>query len=407
MRINSIIPKPLFILPIIVALCLAAPLALATEKEEGKEDTRPERGITMAFEYPEVIINKGSDVTVDLIVNNIGKRDENVYFTIASAPPGWKTKIKTYSFSIMSVHLPEDETKNVQFFAEPEKATTPGDYAFKVDGKTEDGALTVSHTLKITLRAEEKEKGGIELTAGSYPVLQGPSDAKFEFSLDVKNKTDKENTFALSAKGPRNWQINFKPPYEDKYISSLRLKDDESKSISVEVTPERFTAQAGEYRIPVTISAGELKADTELTVILTGTYKLDAGTPTGLLSLETEKGKPGNMSIYIKNNGSATIHTIEFLSVKPENWKVEFTPEKIELLEPGDLKQIELSITPAEEALVGDYAVGLNIKGEKTSDDLEMRVTVKSSAAWGWIGIGIIVLVIVGLFGLFVSLGRR
>jgi len=135
MRINSIIPKPLFILPIIVALCLAAPLALATEKEEGKEDTRPERGITMAFEYPEVIINKGSDVTVDLIVNNIGKRDENVYFTIASAPPGWKTKIKTYSFSIMSVHLPEDETKNVQFFAEPEKATTPGDYAFKVEGR--------------------------------------------------------------------------------------------------------------------------------------------------------------------------------------------------------------------------------------------------------------------------------
>jgi len=60
-----------------------------------------------------------------------------------------------------------------------------------------------------------------------------------------------------------------------------------------------------------------------------------------------------------------------------------------------------------QESLVGDYAVGLNIKGEKTSDDLEMRVTVKASAAWGWIGIGIILLVIIGLFGLFVSLGRR
>jgi uncharacterized membrane protein len=405
MSMNPMIRKTLVSLSVILALCLAPSLSLA--KEEGKEDTRPERGITMAFEYPQVIINKGSDVTVDLIVKNIGKHDENLYFTIASAPPGWKTKIKTYSFSIMSVHLPEDETKNVQFFAEPEKDTPPGAYAFTVDGKTEDGALTVSHTLKITLQAEEKEKGGIELTAGSYPVLQGPSDAKFEFSLDVKNKTDKENTFTLTAKGPKNWQINFKPPYEDKYISSLRLKDNESKSINVEVTPERFTTKAGDYRIPVTISAGELKADTELTVILTGTYKLDAGTPTGLLSLDTEKGKPGNMSIYIKNTGSATINTIEFLSVKPENWKVEFTPETIEFLEPGDLKQIEVSITPAQEALVGDYAVGLSIKGEKASDDLEMRVTVKSSAAWGWIGIGIIVLVIVGLFGLFVSLGRR
>jgi uncharacterized membrane protein len=361
----------------------------------------------MAFEYPEVIINKGDDVSVDLIVKNKGKSDENVYFRISSAPSGWKTKIKTYSFSVTSIHVPEDEDKNVQFFAEPEKDTKPGIYKFKVDAKTEDGKFRVSHKLKITLQEEEKEKGEIELTAGSYPVLKGPSDAKFEFSLDVKNETDKEDTFNLTAKGPKDWQINFKPPYEDKYISSLRLKDNESKSLNVEVTPDRFSTKAGQYLIPVSISAGDLRAETELKVVITGTYKLNAGTATGLLSLTTEKGKSGNMSIYIKNTGSATIHNIEFLSVKPENWKVEFKPEKIEALESGSLKQVEVSIVPAQEALVGDYAVGLNISGEKSSDDLELRVTVKASAAWGWIGIGIIVLVIVGLFGLFVSLGRR
>ena len=158
----------------------------------------------------------------------------------------------------------------------------------------------------------------------------------------------------------------------------------------------------------MTISAGESKAEAELKVVITGTYRLEAGTATGLLSLTTQKGRSGNISIYVKNTGSAPIHNIEFLSVKPENWKVEFTPEKIDTtLEPGSLKQIELSITPAQEALVGDYAVAVNISGEKSSDDLEFRVTVKASAAWGWIGIGIIILVIVGLFGLFVSLGRR
>ena len=404
MRTNPAIRKALFILPMIIALCLTASLSLAKEQEQ---DTRPERGITMAFEYPEVIINKGDDVTVDLIVKNIGKRDENVYFTMPSAPAGWKIKIKTYSFSIMSVHVPEDDKKDVQFSAEPGKDTKPGAYTFKVKGRTEDGKLKVSHTLKVTLRErkEEIKKGEIELTT-SYPVLQGQNDAKFEFSIDLKNKTDKENTFNLTAKVPKNWQANFKPPYEDKYISSLRLKDNENKSLNVEVTPDRF-CKAGDYLIPVTVTAGGSKAEAELKVIITGTYKLEAGTPTGLLSLETEKGKPGNMSVYVKNNGSATIPNIEFLSVKPENWKVEFKPEKIEYIDPGDLKQVEVSITPAEEALVGDYAVGLSIRGEKTSDDLEMRVTVNASAAWGWIGIGIIVLVILGLFGLFVTLGRR
>jgi uncharacterized membrane protein len=95
------------------------------------------------------------------------------------------------------------------------------------------------------------------------------------------------------------------------------------------------------------------------------------------------------------------------MSFKPENWKVEFKPEKIPTLEPNELKQVEVTITPYEEALVGDYSVGLGISTEKASKNLEFRVTVKASSAWGWIGIGIIVLVVLGLTGLFQWLGRR
>jgi uncharacterized membrane protein len=398
----------LWILFVILTLALGTqmlcPAAFAAEQTD-KKDTRPERGMVVAFEYPGVVIHEGDDANVDLIVKNTGKRGETVDLKIASAPKGWETRFKTYSFGITGVFVPEDDQKTVQFNAKPEKGTKPGTYTFKVNAQSADGFLTASPTLTITLTEKEKEKGEIELTT-SYPVLRGPADAKFEFSLDVKNKTGKEALFNLTSQVPKNWQANFKPPYEDKYISSLRLKDNESKSLNVQVTPDRFCT-AGDYLIPVSISAGEAKAKAELKVIITGTYKIEAGTPSGLLSLTTEKGKPGNLSIYVKNTGSAPASDIEFLSVKPENWKVEFTPETIPTIEPGDLKQIEVKITPAAEALVGDYAVGVNIKGEHSSDNLELRVTVKASAAWGWIGIGIIVLVILGLFALFVTFGRR
>ena len=395
------------------ALFIIALLALGTsglcpaaaKQAKEKDDTRPERGISVAFEYPGVVINQGDDATVDLIVKNEGKHDESILFTIVSSPKGWETRIKTYNFAITGVFVPEDGEKTVQFNAKPDKATKPGSYTFRVNARSGDGVLTASPTLTITLTEKAKEKGEIELTT-SYPVLRGPNDAKFEFSLDVKNKTDKEALFNLTATAPKGWQINFKPPYEDKYISSLRLKDDESKSLNIQVTPDR-SASLGEYRIPVVIAAGEAKAETEVKVIITGTYKIEAGTASGLLSLSTEKGKTGNVSMYVENTGSAPATDIEFLSVKPENWKVEYAPEKIPSIEPGDLKQVEVKITPAAEALVGDYSVGLTAKGEKGSDDLEFRVTVKASAAWGWIGIGIIVLVILGLFGLFVSFGRR
>jgi len=397
----------LWILFVILTFALGTAVLCPTYAAEqtDKKDTRPNRGLSVAFEYPGVVINQGDDASVDLIVTNKGKRDETISFTIASSPKGWDTRIKTYSFGITGIFVPEDDQKTVQFNATPDKETKPGTYTFKVAAKSTDGILTASPTLAITLTKKEAEKGEIELTT-SYPVLRGPNDVKFEFSLEVKNKIDKEALFNLTAQVPKNWQANFKPPYEDKYISSLRLKDDESKSLNVEVTPDRL-ATAGEYRIPVKIAAGEATAEAELTVIITGTYTIETGTATGLLSLTTEKGKPGTMSIYIKNTGSAPAGTIEFLSIKPENWTVEFDPETIPAIEPGGLKQVEMSITPAAEALVGDYAVGVNIKAEKSSDDLEFRVTVKASAAWGWIGIGIIILVILGLFALFVTFGRR
>jgi uncharacterized membrane protein len=166
-------------------------------------------------------------------------------------------------------------------------------------------------------------------------------------------------------------------------------------------------AEAGEYPITVRVSSGDAKGEVQLAVVLTGTYSLEVGTPTGLLSLDARQGKTANVSFYVKNTGSAPNHNIKFMSFKPENWKVEFNPEKIDVIEPGDLKQVELSITPYEDALVGDYSVSVNVEGEKASKVIEFRTTVKASAAWGWIGIGIIVAVIGGLFGIFRWLGRR
>ncbi|MCK5554086.1 MAG: hypothetical protein KAJ09_13125 [Deltaproteobacteria bacterium] len=396
----------LFILAI--AACLIGPSSVLGAEEEGKKDERPPRSIAMAPEYTGVIVPPGEEVEMDLILYNKGKSDENIKVDITSIPKGWKARLKTYRFTITGAHVENGETSRLTFFAEPEKKDIkPGKYVFKVKAQTQDGAFTSKQEIAVTVSekaVKEKEKAVTVTT--SYPVLRGPTDATFEFSLEVDNKLDKDKVYNLISKGPEDWEINFKPAYEDKFISSVRLEKNQSKSVAVEVKPYRL-AEAGEYPINVRVGSADAKAEAKLTVNLTGTYKLEAGTPTGLLSLEAQKGKDANLSIYVKNSGSATNHNIKFISIKPENWKVEFEPEKIEALKPDELKQVEVTITPAEEALVGDYSVGLNVDGEKDQKTMEMRVTVKASTAWGWIGIGIILLVIVGLGGLFTWLGRR
>ena len=240
----------------------------------------------------------------------------------------------------------------------------------------------------------------------SYPVLRGPSDASFEFSVDVESKLDRDAVFDLAAQTPEGWEVNFKPAYETKYITSLRLKANSSQTVAIQVKPA-MNSKAGEFPIIMKVASGDAKAEAKLMVVLTGTYSLDAGTPSGLLTLDARQGKPSVVSIFVRNTGSATLQEIKFLSFKPENWKVEFKPEKLESLAPNDIKQVEVTITPYEEALVGDYSVGIGINTEKASKNLEFRVTVKASTAWGWIGIGIIVLVVLGLTGLFHFLGRR
>lgn len=390
----------------IVVMVLLISLNSSAFSEEKKKDL-PERGISVSPEYTGIVVSEEEGVNIDLIVTNQGRRDENIDIAVTSIPDGWKAWIKTYSFGVTGVHVESDKSKNLTLRAQPGETVGPGKYTIGIRGQTQDKKFvsTSQVTIEVKKKKEEKRPEGIKITT-SYPVLQGPTDAKFEFSLEVENRLDKDTLFNLISKGPENWEINFKPAYEQKFISSLRLKADQSQTMAVEVKPYPF-AKPGTYPISVKISSAEAEGEAVLKVVLTGTYNLEAGTATGLLSLNALRGNKANLSIYVQNTGSAPLNNLQFISFKPENWEVEFNPEKIDTLAPEQLKQVEVSITPTDQALVGDYSVGLRAEGGRVSKTIELRVTVNASSAWGWIGIGIIVFVMAGLVFLFIRLGRR
>jgi uncharacterized membrane protein len=392
---------------LVAVLVVAGPAVASAGEEQAKRDDRPARGIAIYSEFSGVVVPVGESVRMDLTVENKGKQDEVVALKLISVPKGWKASLKGGSFTVTGVAVPDGKTRTLSFSAEPEKGVAPGTFEFGIEGVTADGKLKVNYAIVVTSR--ERSRLGtedIQITT-SYPVLRGQTDATFEFSLDVNNKTDADRVFNLAAQAPEKWEINFKPGYEQKQISSLRIRGNSNQTVAVSVTPPK-DATAGEYPLLVRISSGESKAEVKLMVVLTGIYKLEAATPTGILSTEAVTGKPTTVSLLVKNTGSAVNRNVNLSSFKPENWKVEFKPEKLEALEPGQLKQVEATITPAATALVGDYSVGLMVDGEKSSSKtVEMRVTVKAPTAWGWIGVGLIAVVIAGMGGLFAWLGRR
>ncbi len=370
----------------------------------------PERAISVFPEYTGIVIPQGEAVDMDLIVVNGGRAGENINVSLSAIPSGWKAWIKTYKYGVTGLHVRSDDSKSLLVRLQPEKSVEQGEYLFDIQAETADGKLESNSRIRVTVTKgkEEKSPEGVNITT-SYPMLTGPTDARFEFSVEVENKSDQEGLFNLTAQGPENWTMNFKPAYEDKFISSLRLKAGQSQTVAFEVKPNPW-ASPGQYPLLVRINSATAEGEAALNVVLTGVYALEAGTANGLLSLGAVRGEPATLSFYVKNTGSAVLSNVRLLSFQPENWKVTFTPDVIETLPPQELKQVEVSITPSSQALVGDYSVGLRAesgsppRAEKT---IELRTNVTASAAWGWTGIGIIVFVIAGLVALFIRLGRR
>jgi len=379
-------------------------------QEKGEETASPDRAITMDAQYTGIRVPQDEEVDMDLIFMNKGKRGEDVIVWVDKAPQGWETSIETYQFEVTGIHVPADKEKTLTFKATPPDNIKPGKYFFRIEAKTEDGIFKMQEDISVeVIGKEEKEvktSEKIELST-FYPVLSGPVKGEFKFTVSVKNKLDREAVFNLFASGPEKWNINFKPAFESTYVSSLRLQPDQTKNIDVEVKPP-LSAEAGEYPFKIRVSTEGAAAEAELKVILTGSYDLKVSTASGLLSLDAKPGEKSNVSIYVRNTGTAENKDITFTTFKPENWKVEFKPERIDFIKPNEFKQVEVIITPYKEALVGDYSIEIQAKGEEGSQDsVEFRVTVKATPIWGWAGIGIIVFVIGGLVLTFRFLGRR
>jgi len=395
----------------LVSLIVAGTAGLWTASAAGQDSATdlPERRITAAIQYPGITLSPDDSFSVDLLIKNRGRSDETVLVEVTEKPKDWDVEVKRYSTLVSGVFVASKEDQTLNLSGKPAdkeiKKLPAGTYRFAIKAKTEDGVLTQSSAITVNVVSGEKAAERVSIDT-SYPTLRGPSGDKFQFSLDVRNDTDQDAVFNFRATAPPGWETSFKPAYESKQISSLQINASSSKTVEMEVTPP-YRAEAGEYDFKVEVDSPKAKAEKDLQVVLTGTYGLKVGTASGLLSLVTERDKTASVTLLVQNTGSAAQREITFNSFKPENWKVEFKPEKLQDLGPGAIQQTEISITPGDQALIGDYSVSIETQGEKANQDTEFRVTIKAASAWGWIGVGIIVLVVVGLAVVFRVLGRR
>jgi uncharacterized membrane protein len=251
-----------------------------------------------------------------------------------------------------------------------------------------------------------------------YPSLSATSGSSYEFDVDLTySGGDLPKIFELKAKAPNGFYAQISRSYGGgANLAAIQLdplKSYTPETIKVSVAPALFVLpDPGEYKITITATSGKVIGSIDLTAVVTAKFELKLVTPEGLLNTNVTVGKDNFFTYKVTNTGTAALEKINFSnSVRggPSGWGVTFDPKNIDTLPVGAERDVQINIKPPEKTIAGDYEINLtaSTQSNNASDKLTIRVTVLTPTIWGWVGVIIVVIVVVGLIAMFWRLGRR
>lgn len=269
---------------------------------------------------------------------------------------------------------------------------------------------------QVALPAMAMAQEEITLTT-KYPELRGTATNEYSFDIDIGYSGGTEaRFFSLSASGPDSFFYSIQQSYGGTAdIASVKLDPSNTypETVKLKVTPNIFNLpDPGEYTVTFKAGTEAIQNELNVKVIITSRYSIELTTPDGILSGQATASKDNFFKLNVRNNGSTPLENINLTSRirgGPSGWEIKFDPEKIDSLAPNNTREVQINIRPTAKTISGDYEVVITAKPEQatTQDELTLRVTVLTRTIWGWVGVGIVVLVVAGLIAMFIFLGRR
>lgn len=353
--------------------------------------------ITLSTPFPAVAVAPGSSPSFDISVTTA--TPGRVALKVGTVPTGWTAVLRGGGFTIDGVEsagaTPTKITLNV---------TVPADAAAGTQRIDVTGtAGSASTTLSVDIRVAPNAAGDVKLTTDT-PQLKGSSDATFPFSLTLSNDTPEDLPFSVVAAGPDGWTVTAVVGSQAQ-AASVVVKAGTTTTVAVSVKAAAGTA-AGDYPITVDATSGGRTSHADLAVSITGSYKLAVSTPDGRLNMNATAGAPSDLTLTLTNTGTADIEGAVLSASAPSGWKVTFDPATV-TVPAGKSVQAVAHVTASSDAIAGDYVTTFTATAPVATGSADVRVTIETSLLWGAVGIGLIAIVLVGLWWTFRRFGRR
>ncbi len=234
--------------------------------------------------------------------------------------------------------------------------------------------------------------------------IENTTNETFRYKATLKNNGNQPIRYSLSATIPEGWRSTFKA--RGNGITTIGLDANKTENITIELVPA-YNCQPDSYQVPITAISESDTLQFQLEAVVKGSYELDLTTPSGLLSGRVTEGENFTVTLKVKNTGSLPLRDLELSSRNPSKWTISFDPASIDLLDAGKAKEVTATISVPDKSLPGDYLSKITVKNSETSSTMDYRVTVKTSALAGWVGVLTILASVAIVFFLIRKFGRR
>ena len=369
----------------------AMPMQAAADEEEAqpKMITEAETGkVTFSTDYPGVTVKPGGTSTFTLYITNTGSEETTVELS-AEDVGAYQKKEDSPSLSY-SLTVPEDTKEDT----------------YTVSLSAKGGNIDEVLALTVKVDAEEKKIGAGNFTT-DYAQQEGVAGTKFSYTTTLTNNSGENMTYSLSAEGaPEGWNVTFTPSGTTTTTSSVPVDAGASSTIKAAVVPAQ-NVTAGEYPITFVAACAGETLELPVTVRITGTYSLKTTTPTGNLSASAYAGEPKDIVLSIQNTGNIDLTAISLKAQASTNWEVTFDQDTINSIPAGGNVEVTAHITPAKDAILGDYVTVITAFNDAVSSDCALRISVQNHTGWGIAAVAIIAFLVLGLVLIIRKFGRR
>ncbi|MCE2469532.1 MAG: hypothetical protein J4F32_03275 [Dehalococcoidia bacterium] len=367
-------------------------------------------GISIVLPVRGVTFDPGvGQLELDVTLCNGSAETQQALLEVSGVPDDWRIALRPIfgPYEITSITLPGGVSKDFRLRLTPLQEEGTSEFQARLNIVSPSGELLGAEVVSVQRGSIDRPPGEEVLARATFNALRGPTTSQFGFDIAITNRTSENVTLELGSLVPTGWTVTFTPAVgEQKLISSVTVIPRGIERITTTLSPNR-DALPGGYRAVFEAASEEFFLEVPLQVVLTGVPDLLLTTPNQRLNLDAVAGQATPAAIRLVNIGTAAQPSVNLLADAPPGWEVTFEVDSVVNLEAEAIADISLEITPPANLVPGDYAITIRARNPLVDESFDFRVRVLRATIWGWVGIGIVIVVMGSLVGLFLRLGRR